>query len=49
MLPNISGTKGTFGASASILSFSRPHCLQLRWEILRNKGQILMNLQMSIK
>ncbi len=33
MLSNISGTKGTFGAGASILGFSRPHTLQLRWGI----------------
>lgn len=31
MLSNISGTKGTFGAGASLLGFSRPHPLQLRW------------------
>lgn len=31
MLSNISGTKGTFGAVASLLGFSRPHPLQLRW------------------
>lgn len=33
MLSNISGTKGTFGAGASILGFSCPHPLQLRWGV----------------
>ncbi|HHT9953150.1 TPA: hypothetical protein ACT9K3_003032, partial [Legionella pneumophila] len=32
---------GAFGAGASLLGFSRPHRLQLRRGILRNKGQIL--------
>lgn len=33
MLSNISGTKGTFGAGASLLGFSSPHPVSSRWGI----------------
>ncbi|CZJ28390.1 Uncharacterised protein [Legionella pneumophila] len=33
MFFNVSGTKGTFGAGTSLLGFSRPHPLQLRWSM----------------
>ncbi len=31
MFSNFSGTKGTFGAGASLLGLSSPRPLQLRW------------------